>query len=328
MQPSFNINAFPRKAEVLSTQKLGEFEEFHYKETEPRKFSPLQPGKISRIEISHLQLNLANIYGCKFSSPIRGVSEPLKCFQIILPEAGTLVTRDRDQDIAVIPGQAFVAFPGNCVDNRYLRDTQTLVIRIDSKRLEPLISVRVRQMSGLNNCLISTAYGAGYNFHGLIGQILTECNGKFKPEGVDPLANQQSLEDLLLYSLSLAIDNQFALHLPAGSEESKLPGNLEVVLDYIYNNLDTHIAVTELAEMAGVSCRVLQKRFMKHLNRGPMSYIKEARLNKVREELLRSSPEEASVTDIAMRWGFFHLGDFSRYYSNQFGELPSKTLRQ
>lgn len=328
MQSAFNLSAFPHKTEVLNTKKLGDFEEFHSKETEPRKFLPLQPGKVSDIEVNRLQLNSAIIYGCKFGSPIRGISEPLKCFQVILPESGSIVSRSRNQNYTATKGQGFVAFPGDCVDYSYIQDAQTLVIRIDSNLLEPLISVRVKQNPESGKCTIPVTFGPGYNFRSLIGQLLFECNGKFQPQGIPSSVNQQSLEDLLLYSLSLTIDDQFSQLSHSGVPEGKLPGNLEPVLDYIYSNLDKHIAVTELAEMAGVSCRVLQKRFVKYLNKGPMTYIKEARLMKVREELLRSSPDQTSVTDTAMRWGFFHLGDFSRYYFNLFGELPSKTLRQ
>jgi AraC-like DNA-binding protein len=34
------------------------------------------------------------------------------------------------------------------------------------------------------------------------------------------------------------------------------------------------------------------------------------------------------VTTEALRWGFWHFGDFSRAYKSCFGELPSDTLRR
>ena len=52
------------------------------------------------------------------------------------------------------------------------------------------------------------------------------------------------------------------------------------------------------------------------------------RLNGVRRDL-KSRAHEAcvKVQDVAARWGFWHLSEFSRDYSAQFGELPSQTLR-
>jgi AraC family ethanolamine operon transcriptional activator len=49
------------------------------------------------------------------------------------------------------------------------------------------------------------------------------------------------------------------------------------------------------------------------------------RLNGVRRELRSTA---ATVQDAAARWGFWHLGQFSRDYKRQFGELPSQTLKQ
>jgi transcriptional regulator GlxA family with amidase domain len=34
-----------------------------------------------------------------------------------------------------------------------------------------------------------------------------------------------------------------------------------------------------------------------------------------------------SVTDVATRWGFFHLGRFAQAYGQLYGERPSQTLR-
>ena len=56
----------------------------------------------------------------------------------------------------------------------------------------------------------------------------------------------------------------------------------------------------------------------------PMRYLRTARLNRVREALLRDDRTE-SIIDIAMAWGFYHLGRFSIEYRKQFGESPSET---
>ena len=46
----------------------------------------------------------------------------------------------------------------------------------------------------------------------------------------------------------------------------------------------------------------------------------------MREGLLNNRNAE-SVTQTAMRWGFFHLGRFAQYYRELFGETPGETLR-
>jgi len=59
----------------------------------------------------------------------------------------------------------------------------------------------------------------------------------------------------------------------------------------------------------------------------PMRYLRTARFGKVREALRRAEPEE-SITEIAARWGFSHMGRFSVEYRRRFGETPSTTLRR
>lgn len=59
-----------------------------------------------------------------------------------------------------------------------------------------------------------------------------------------------------------------------------------------------------------------------------MGFVRQLRLQHVREELLADeSPGLASVTDIALKWGFAHLGRFAIEYKRAFGESPSATLR-
>jgi transcriptional regulator GlxA family with amidase domain len=51
------------------------------------------------------------------------------------------------------------------------------------------------------------------------------------------------------------------------------------------------------------------------------------RLDSVRTELTNSDPGGTTVTAVAGRWGFVHLGRFADQYRQQFGESPSETLR-
>ncbi|WP_420233116.1 AraC family transcriptional regulator [Pseudomonas sp. ABY48] len=58
----------------------------------------------------------------------------------------------------------------------------------------------------------------------------------------------------------------------------------------------------------------------------PMAYLRNLRLEQVHLELSRQQ-QDASVTDIAFKWGFAHLGRFAQEYKKRYGEAPSTTLR-
>ena len=72
----------------------------------------------------------------------------------------------------------------------------------------------------------------------------------------------------------------------------------------------------------------LHAAFQDRLGESPMAYVRRIRLQKVRAELLASDPERTRITDVAMRWGFFHQSRFAQQYREQFRELPSATLHR
>ena len=86
--------------------------------------------------------------------------------------------------------------------------------------------------------------------------------------------------------------------------------------------------LSELCAEANVSQRTLQYAFHDIMGMSPLTYLIRLRLHRAREELRKAEAGSITVTDIAMNWGFWHFGEFSRAYKNCFGEKPSNTLRQ
>lgn len=87
------------------------------------------------------------------------------------------------------------------------------------------------------------------------------------------------------------------------------------------------ISVEELCEETGVSIRTLQYAFRQCLNTTPKSYIQAYRLQGVRTELLSDRETRCDISEIANRWGFWHMGDFARVYREFFEVNPSETIR-
>ena len=95
---------------------------------------------------------------------------------------------------------------------------------------------------------------------------------------------------------------------------------------YIEAHLDEPLSIAELAAIAGVSARSLQTGFQQFRGTTPMAHLRALRLKRAHDELLAADPQRTSVTDIAMRWGFSHLGKFAVAYKQRFGESPRDTL--
>jgi AraC-like DNA-binding protein len=105
------------------------------------------------------------------------------------------------------------------------------------------------------------------------------------------------------------------------------PRDVKRAIDYIEANLDVAIGLPEIVAASGVPGRTLIQHFRDFKGTSPMRYLHTARYQKVREALSRAEPE-ASITEIAARWGFSHMGRFSVDYRSRFGETPSGTLRR
>lgn len=85
--------------------------------------------------------------------------------------------------------------------------------------------------------------------------------------------------------------------------------------------------IAELCQELRISRRSLNHAFVRVLGITPISYMRNIRLNRVRAALLQEDPSHSTISQIALRWGFWHMSLFSRYYRELFGELPSETRR-
>lgn len=87
------------------------------------------------------------------------------------------------------------------------------------------------------------------------------------------------------------------------------------------------LSMLTLCRQVGASRRKLSYCFADVLGTSPAKYLRASRLNGVRRDLKAARDATVTVQDVATRWGFEHLSQFSQDYKHLFGELPSATLR-
>ncbi len=80
-----------------------------------------------------------------------------------------------------------------------------------------------------------------------------------------------------------------------------------------------------LAQGVGVSRRKLEYLFRDKFDISPAEYIRIVKLNELRRRLSSPNLRKHSIGDIAGSMEIWHLGRLSKYYREQFGELPSST---
>ena len=96
--------------------------------------------------------------------------------------------------------------------------------------------------------------------------------------------------------------------------------------EYIEEHYRETIRVEDLCRVSSVGIRSLQRYFKEYFDLSITDYLKAVRLNTAHRELTVAHPSEDSVTSIALRNGFTHLGRFSIEFHQFFCQLPSEIL--
>lgn len=105
-----------------------------------------------------------------------------------------------------------------------------------------------------------------------------------------------------------------------------VPRTVKRAKAYIDEHACEPITLAGIAEAAGVPVRTLLDSFQRYSHASPMQIVRESRLERARDMLLRARETER-VADIALGCGFANLGRFANAYREKFGETPSATLR-
>ncbi|MDX5629293.1 MULTISPECIES: helix-turn-helix domain-containing protein [unclassified Brenneria] len=91
-------------------------------------------------------------------------------------------------------------------------------------------------------------------------------------------------------------------------------------------NRDRPLTMDELCLITHTSRRTLQNCFETVTGQSPAVFLKNMRLNGVKRMLVMGN-EASNISEIASKWGFWHLSQFTVDYKRLFGELPSQTLK-
>lgn len=153
--------------------------------------------------------------------------------------------------------------------------------------------------------------------------ILQDCIESLQAKG--ERSTQRRVRELL-QSTAPALFHEAAPRATPKGERSQRHRAVTRACDYIDAHLREPLALADLCSAAGVCTRTLEYGFRDFYELGPMAYVRNLRLCRVRRELLHPSRVASSVSSAARRWSFTHMGQFSCDYRVLFGEVPSTTL--
>lgn len=104
------------------------------------------------------------------------------------------------------------------------------------------------------------------------------------------------------------------------------PHRIKMAAEYISLNYANIATVGELAQYSGISIRSLQLGFKEFKKSSPMHFLRHTRLVNARA-MLTDRNSDLSAQEVARQCGFTNYHLFCKYYSLEFLEQPSLTLK-
>lgn len=243
-------------------------------------------------------------------------------FQV--PLAGESEIRVGDARVSANPRSGAVISPTTPFELEWSEGCEQLLLKVPRARIEQACSSLlggeldepVTFSPGLD---MNSAQGRAWQHQ--IGALFS-CLG-------DPGASMQPRwwrvqEEALIHHLLLFQPSNYTERLTRPLRSLR---RVRVAEEFIRNNLQQPIGLADVARASSCSVRSLTLAFHEQHGRSPMAYMRQARLEAARAELESAMPG-TRVTDVALRWGFAHLGRFCSLYRNRYGETPLETLRR
>ena len=244
---------------------------------------------------------------------------------VVFPLAGKFEAVTKGSSIIASPGQALLlstaevrqvtAHPDGVHAHVGIYFPKAVVSRVYHSRFRghDIDDVRLSSIIDLRN-------PAGNSLYRLTKTIMADLFGKqyFKQS---TQANQLAAE----FALHIIFDGH-ATHMASGPD-GEAPAYVSKALRFIHANLHQPLTISTIAEAAGVSSRALQLGFRLVHGKTPMAYLRKTRLAMVHAELSKAD-NILSVGEVASKWGFTHMSQFSAQYRAEFAVNPSDTSRK
>lgn len=316
----------------LVTARCRAADEAEYRGAEiyyPHRLSVLQPATPFEMRVRAAQIGPLMVGVLHYSDEVYIETDDLETsYEVNIPLDGRFLSRSGPDATVADPATAAVYRPYGKTSFRGFAGGGTLVgLKIDRHVLEQQLgaladrdvkspvsiasSIDLRSGPGLDWWIVTRA----------IVDLLDRREGLLSnPLVTRPLA-QSALTGLLL-----AVDHPYRDQLLTAPSPAATPV-VQHAIDLLESSPEEPWTVVDLAARVGTSVRALQAGFRWSMDMSPMDCLRRLRLRRVRADLLIADPGSTSVSTVASRWGFTHLGRFAAVYRAQYGELPSRTLQ-
>lgn len=248
---------------------------------------------------------------------------------ILLPVHGQLRLRHQGREFDILAGEtADVTYSGDALHAQFGGRASVLTLCADLHAVELALGNLLLEPPPAD-LRIQPGPVAGPARRSLTGaaELLAASHDGKDPGSPLPAVVARRLEEQILLTVLLSVNHNYRARLLG---EGTRPGRRAVreAVDLVSAEEEATWTIPELARAAGVTVRALELGFRKELGRTPREFVREQRLLRAHDELMRAHPGDGTtVTGVACRWGFWHVGRFATSYTERFGVRPATTLR-
>lgn len=291
------------------------------------ELAPVDTATVN-MQMKALQLPMVTVGNVGFGVDIEIRAADVCAYYIDAPLSGRAMNRWRDgESVYTTTGAVAVFTPGTPCLLAWSADCDQVCVKVPESQmrvqLEALLNQSVSERITFERQfdLDTSAANDWYHLVRILGRQAWQPGGLLN----HPLA-VGNLQLLLIQGLLQIQPHNFTDALN-GRECPASAAVARRAIDLMHAHPQKLWSTAELARATGVSARALQRTFERSGHPSPMIYLRQLRLHHVHAELAAHSPKSVTVTTVATRWGFLHLGRFASQYRQLFGESPSETLR-
>ncbi|WP_092904490.1 AraC family transcriptional regulator [Rhodobacter sp. 24-YEA-8] len=298
-----------------------------------------------RTEILHQRVNGLGLTAVRLGAPASVRVAPDRAISLLqIPVGGTFLARSgrRGEESFRSGLEAQVVDAPTALDLDFSQDSRMLIVDLSAPQITALAC------GPLPSGSLSLATPEGAQLWRLAQYLLTELESGVLV-GDSPLA--LGLEQSLIGAIARALK----AHMPAGGRrgaawgaaaEAALPPQPGAVAvqspntssqsdrmllraeAFMASHLDQVIDPAAIAQAVGTSVRSLHRLMRDKRGTTPLAALKEMRLQRVRAEIEAGLCPPNGITDLALRFGFNHLGAFATDFRRRFGAPPSELSRR
>lgn len=321
--------AGPRRRQAVRTADLHTSESALSRTYLPLRLRPIDRRPALNTTLDAIDVGAVTVGTVQLGAEMRITTDAAANYHLDIPVRGHSRSKiGTSRELVTSPGAGQVFLPGAPADLLWSPDARVICVMLGKAETERrLAAVLGRELD--RPLVFEPVLELGTAAGGVWKHVLPLVDYEMRRDaGMLAFSlTRHTVEGLLIEALLTGHAHNYSAELRRRQQARGPADRIRSAVELLEEQPERAWTTTELASAIGIGARTLQEGFRARLGTSPMTYLRDVRLDQVREELAMGDLT-TEVSEVARRWGFAHLGRFAAEYRRRHGELPSHTLRE